>query len=100
MWLVAERTGLCLNRIFDTVEEYRLLHALPTFPEAPREVSPDTWRSCLHVSTSPIPRAVGDVDDTILDKSLGPIGDFPLPQDLWDSVVPEFYRDCLRDFNV
>ena len=52
------------------------------------------------MSTSPIPRAVGDVDNTILDKGLGPIGDFPLPQDLWDSVVPEFYRNGLREFNV
>ena len=27
---------------------------------------------------------------------------YPLPhgQDPWDSVVPEFYRDGLRDFNV
>ena len=46
----------------------------------------------------PIPRVVGDVDDTILDKGLGPIGDFPLPRDLRDSAVPEFYRDGLRDF--
>ena len=40
------------------------------------------------------------MDDAILDKGLGPIGDFPLPQDLWDSVVVEFYRNGLRDFNV
>ena len=63
-------------------------------------MSPDTWLSCLHVSTSPVPRAVGDVEVAILDKGLGPIGNFPLPQDLWDSVVPEFYQDSLRDFSV
>ena len=40
------------------------------------------------------------MEDAILDKGLGPIGDYPLPQDLWDSVVPEFYWDGLRDFNV
>ena len=76
------------------------MHALPKFLEALRELSPDTWRSCLHVSTSPFPSAVGGVDDAILDKGLGPIGEFPLPQDLWDFVVPEFYRNGLRDFNV
>ena len=100
LWLVAKRIGLWLNRVFDAAEDYRLQHAPPKFLEALREMSPDTWRSCLHVSTPPVPRAVGVVDDTILDKGLGPIGDFPLPQDFWDSVVPEFYRDGLRDFNM
>ena len=98
--LVAKRIGLWLNRVFDTAEDYRVLHALPKVLEALREMFPYTWRSYLHVSTSPVPRAVGDVDDAILDKGLGQIGDFPLPQDPWDSVVPEFYRDGLRDFNV
>ena len=40
------------------------------------------------------------MDDAILDKGLGPIGDLPLPQDLSDYVVPEFYRGGLRDFSV
>ena len=79
LWLVAKRTSLWLNRIFDTAEDYRLLHALPQFLEALRGLSPDRWRSCLHVSTSPAPRAVGDVDKAILDNSLGLNGDFPLP---------------------
>ena len=78
----ARVTGLWLNQVFDTAEDCRLLHALPKVLEALRGLSPDTWCSCLHVSTSPVPRAVGDVDDAILDKGLGPIGDFPLPQDL------------------
>ena len=69
-----------LNRVSNTVEDYRLLHALPKFLEALREMSPVAWRSCLHVSTSPVPRALGEVDDAILDKGLGPIGDFPLPK--------------------
>ena len=43
-------------------------------------MSPDTWRSCLHVSTSLVPQAVGDMDDAISDKGLGPIGDFPSPK--------------------
>ena len=62
------------------MQDYRLQHALPKFLEALSELSPDTWHSCLHVSTSPIPRAVGDVDGTILNKGLSPISDFPLPQ--------------------
>ena len=77
-----------------------MLHALPKFLEALGEMSPNTWRSCLHVSTSPVVREVGEVDDAIPDKGLGPIGDFPLPQDLWDSVVPEFYKDGSQGFNV
>ena len=84
LWLVAKRTDLWLNHIFDAVEYYRLLHAVPKFLEALREMSPDTWRSYLHLCTSPYLRAAGDVDDAILDKGLGPIGDFPLPQDALD----------------
>ena len=80
LWLVAKHIGVWLDRIFDTAEDYRLLHALPKFLQALRDLSRDTWRSCLHVSTSPIPRATRDVDDAILDKRLGPIGDFPLPR--------------------
>ena len=79
LWLMAKRIGLWLNSVFDTAQDYRLPHALPNFLEALREMSPDTWRSCLHVSTSSVPRAVGDVNDAILDKGLRPIGDFPLP---------------------
>ena len=100
LWLVAECTDLWLNRVFDTSEDYRLLHALPKFLEALQGMSPDTWLSRLHVSTSPVPRAVGEVEDAILDKGMGPMGDFRLPHDLWYLVVAEFYRDALKDFNV
>ena len=41
---------------------------------------PDTWRFRLHVSTSQVPRAVGEVNDAIPDKGLGPICDPPPPK--------------------
>ena len=34
-----------------------------------------------------------DVGDDILDRGMGPIRRFPLPRDLWDSVVPDFHKD-------
>ena len=52
------------------------------------------------MSTSPVPQAVRDLDDAILDKGPGSIGNFPLPQDLWDSVVPKYSRDGLKGFSV
>ena len=100
LWLVAKRTGLSLKRVFETAVDYCAQHALPDFLEGVKGLFLDMWCSCLHVSTSPVPWAVGDVDDAILDKGLGPIGDFSLPQDLWDSVVLEFYKGGLRDYNV
>ena len=100
LWLVAQRTGVWRNRVFDMAEDYCLQHALPKFLEALRGMSPDIWRSCLHVSTSPVPRAVGEVDDAIPDNGLGPIGDIPLPQDLWDSLVPEFCRGGWKGFSM
>ena len=63
LWRVAKRTDMWLNRVLDTAEDCRVIHALPRFSEALGEMPPDTWRSRLHVSTSPLPRAVGEVDD-------------------------------------
>ena len=73
---------------------------MPTFLRALQGMNPETWESCLHITTSLIPRMVGDVGDDILDWGLGPINSFPLPQDLWDSVVPNFYNDGLQTFSV
>ena len=35
-----------------------------------------------------------------MDRALGPIGSHQLPDDLWDAVIPPFYRGGLQDFNV
>ena len=35
-----------------------------------------------------------------MDRGLGPIGTHQLPEDLWDAVVPPFYRGGLQDFDV
>ena len=100
LWLVVKHTDLWLNRVFDTAEDFRLAQAMPTLLRAMQGMTPETWESCLHITTSPIPRVVGDVGDEIFDRGLGPIGSFPLPQDLWDSVVLDFYNDGLQTFSV
>ena len=97
---MAKRIGLWLNRVFDTADDYGLLHALPKFPEVLCEMSPVIWQLYVRVSTSPIPQADWDVDDAIHDKRLGSIGEFFLPQDVCDSVVPDFSSDGLRDINM
>ena len=74
-----------------------MAQAMPTFLCALQGM---TWELCLHITTSLIPRAVGDVGDEILNRGLGPIGSFPLPHNLWDSVVPDSYSDGLRTFSV
>ena len=43
---------------------------------------------------------MGGVEDAILDRGLGPVGTHQLPADLWDAVIPPFYREGLRDFDV
>ena len=98
--MVAKRVDLWLNRVFDTAEDFRLRGALPALLSALRELHPDSWEACLHVNTSPIPRFMGGVEDAILDRGLGPVGTHQLPADLWDAVVPPFYREGLRDFDV
>ena len=100
LWMVAKRVDLWLNRVFDTAEDFRLRGALPALLRALRALHPDAWEACLHVNTSPIPRFMGGVEDAILDRGLGPIGTHQLPADLWDAVVPPFYRGGLQDFDV
>ena len=92
--------GLWLNRVFDTAEDFRLRGALPALLRALRTLQPDSWEACLHVNTSPIPRFMGGVEDAILDRGLGPVGTQQLPPDLWEAVIPPFYREGLRDFDV
>ena len=100
LWMVAKRLGLWLNRVFDTAEDFGLRWALPALLSALRTLHPDALEACLHVNTSPIPRFMGVVEDAILDRGLGPTGTHQLPEDLWDVVVPPFYREGLRDFDV
>ena len=100
LWMVAKRVDLWLNRVFDTAEDFRLQGALPALLGALRKLHPDAWEACLHINTSPIPRFMGGVEDAILDRGLGPIGSHQLPDDLWDAVVPPFYRGGLQDFDV
>ena len=100
LWMVAKRVDLWLNRVFDTAEDFRLRGALPALLRALRTLHPDSWEACLHVNTSPIPRFMGGVEDAILDRGLGPVGTHQLLADLWDAVIPPFYREGLRDFDV
>ena len=100
LWMVVKRVDLWLDRVFDTTEDFRLKGALPALLASLHNLQPELWEACLHISTSPIPRMVGGVEDAILDKGLGPIGAYQLPADLWDAPVPPFYRAGLRDFDV
>ena len=53
-------------------------------------LDPETWETLLHDSTSPIPRAT-TLDETLLDKGLGPMGKVKIPQEVWDSLVPKAF---------
>ena len=100
LWMVVKRVDLWLNRVFDTAEDFRLRGALPALSGALRKLQPESWEACLHINTSPVPRVVGGLKDAILDKGLRPIGAQQLPADLWDAVIPPFYRGGLQDFDV
>ena len=90
---------MALDRIFDTAKDCRLGLTVPALLEALHTLTPESWESCLHTSTPPVLRAA-EVRHGILNKGLGPIGDFNLPVDLWRSVVLEFYHRGLPDFHI
>ena len=97
--MVVKPAQLALDHIFDTAKEYFIPKALPALLEASHTLTTESWESCLHTSTSPIPQAM-EVRDGIPDRGLGPIGKHDLPVELWRSVVPNFYHSGLADFNV
>ena len=92
LWMVLKRVDLWLNRVFDTAEDFRFRGALRALLGALRKPQPESWEACLHVNTSPVPGVVGGVEDAIVDEGLGPISAQELRADLWDAVIPPFYR--------
>ena len=66
----------------------------------PPAMTLETWEWCLHITTSPIARVVGKVGDGIIDRGLGPLGNFSLLQDFWDSSALYFYKEGLQTFCV
>ena len=100
LWLLVKRITLFFDSAFDTVEDFRLSRAATALRDSLKGLCKEDWRGLVHVTTSPTPRA-GRVRPDILRNGLGPVGCHEIPQDIWNSTVPDdFYGDGLRDFNV
>ena len=77
---VAERTGLWLNRVFDTAEDYRLLHALPTFLEALRGYLRTCGAPAYTCLIRPFPGWRGTWATPSSEKVSGRVAVFPSPR--------------------
>ena len=57
----------------------------------------DVWSCVLRDSTSPVTLLLS-IDPSVLDRGLGPVGNIPIPEFLWDSLAPlDFQEVTARD---
>ena len=57
----------------------------------------DVWSCVLRDSTSPVTLLLS-LDPSVLDRGLGPVGNIPIPEFLWDSLAPlDFQEVTARD---
>ena len=57
----------------------------------------DVWSCVLRDSTSPVTLLLS-LDPSVLDRGLGPVGNIPIPEVLWDLLAPlDFQEVTARD---
>ena len=60
----------------------------------------DAWSCVLRDSTSPITLLLS-LDPSVLDRGLGPLGNIPIPEFLWDFLAPlNFHEVTARDWGT
>ena len=52
----------------------------------------DVWSCVLRNSTSPVTLLLS-MDPSVLDRGLGPVGDIPIPEFLWDFLAPLDFQE-------
>ena len=52
----------------------------------------DVWSCVLRDSTSPVTLLLS-LDPSVLDRGLGPVGNIPIPEFLWDFLAPLDFQD-------
>ena len=52
----------------------------------------DVWSCVLRDSTSPV-TLLFSLDPSVLDRGLGPVGNIPIPEFLWDFLAPLDFQD-------
>ena len=52
----------------------------------------DVWSCVLRDSTSPVTLLLS-LDPSVLDRGLGPVGNIPIPDLLWDLLAPIDFQD-------
>ena len=69
-WALVKQLTWFVDRVFDTVEDFRPCTRAATLVKAIQGLKHEDWRGLLHVTTSPTPRA-GKVNPNILLNRFG-----------------------------
>ena len=97
---LVKRLTLFLDKIFDTVEDFPLLRAVPDLGEGLSGLKKEGLGRLLHVTTFP-PLRAGEVRPEILRIGLGPVGGHVIGQDILEETVPkDIYWGVPEDFDV
>ena len=88
-----------LERIFSTVEDFKLGEALLVSLQSFAELQEDAWEGLAHLATSPVPQMARS-DPGLAVKGLGKMGSYVIPQRLWQQLVPESFLEDALSYDV
>ena len=97
--LLMQRVGLFVDRLFRVAEDFALVSALDVICLALCEFAEAAWEALLHLNTSPKP-SLAAVVPKVVQRGLGAVGSYPIPDDLWREVVPADFLEAAEAYDV
>ena len=97
--LLMQRIELFVDRIFRVAEDFALVSALDVICLALCEFAEAAWEALLHLNTSPKPSLAAVVPE-VVQRGLGAVGSYPIPDGLWREVVPADFLEAAEGYDV
>ena len=97
--LLMRRIELFVDRLFRVAEDFALVSALDVICLALCEFAEAAWEALLHLNTSPKPSLAAVVPE-VVQRGLGAVGSYPIPDDLWREVVPADFLEAAEAYDV
>ena len=97
--LLMQRIELFVDRVFRVAEDFALVSALDVICLALCEFAEAAWEALLHLNTLPKPSLVAVVPE-VVQRGLGAVGSYPIPDSLWREVVPADFLEAAAGYDV
>ena len=97
--VLMQRIELFVDRLFRVAEDFALVSALDVICLAMCEFAEAAWEALLYLNTSPKPSLAAVVPE-VVQRGLGTVGSYPIPDDLWREVVPADFLEAAEAYDV